>query len=215
MAITIVVYPPGGGGNHLTNMMMLYPGFGNSDHLNTTVYSESTRPPGTVHSVRGRNVQQVFMERVFAEPDKHWLLHGHFGELATYREQLNSVPDKKYIIISFDKSRDQQLLDNRQHRLGHGLHPYYMSEEQPFLYRPEMYTSYFTGSSLENIYSISLYDVWNPDLKQSNIITRINDFLGISIDQEQAQKLHDTWWKLNFYFDFCNFTRSMYGQARI
>jgi len=211
MSAVIVAYPPGAGGNHIKNLLCTYPGFGNSGDLNTKVYIEDTQPPGTVHSKPGRNVTTDLFETVEANPEKCYIIHGHFGELAPFRQQINRI-SKKFILIAFDNKIDQQLLDYRQGRLGHRQHPYYIEEEQPFLYRTELYTTYFTANT-EDICVIPLYEIWHPDLNQHKIVERLNIFLNINMDHNQAQSIHDLWWKNNFNFDFCNFTRNVYGKT--
>jgi hypothetical protein len=213
MSAVIIVYPPGAGGNHYKNMLCLDSSFGNSSDLNPNVYSEQTQPPGTVHSIPGRNVHEVNIDHYVANPSKTWIIHGHFGELAPYRDKINSIENKKFLLFGFNTELDQQVLDDRQNRLGHKQHPYYLTEEQPHMYGPAMYVSYFTGQSLDDVLQIPLYEAFHPDLKQFDIIGKLNRFLNVNINVDQAQELHNKWWKLNFYFEWSNFTRSLYGKA--
>lgn len=188
MTVVVIAYPPGGGGNHLKNILCLDPSFANSTDLDQSKYTSGERE---VHSTPGRNMQEFkILEAETAAGD--YILHGHVGELAPYRNRINSISNKKWILISIDSSRDQYLLDTRQHRLGQFGHEYYLKEEQPYLYQAEFYQSYFTGSA-ENIYTIALTDFWNSNLAQSQIIQQLNVFLNKNIDQEQAQVLHNHW----------------------
>jgi len=211
VAATIIAYPPSAGGNHLKNMMCCGTEFGNSSDLNINVYTDTTQPLGTVHSRPGRNLKQSTVDNACNE-QLNYIVHGHFGELARYRDQLNSIGNCKYILITIDDQRDRQLLTSRQTRLGDAKHAYYNNEEQQFLYQPQLYTTYFGGGK-NHVYTIALYELWHPDLKQHDIINRLNNFLDIDIDQTQAQRLHDLWWKNNFYFKFSNFERNIYGKA--
>jgi hypothetical protein len=213
MPAVIISYAPGGGGNHFKNMLCLDPMFVNSKDLDVAVYSEQTQPPGTVHSPPGRNVHETFLQGILTDTEKCYIIHGHFGELAPYRDIINQIPDKKFLILGIDNELDQQLLDRRQNRLGHKQHSYYIKEEQPLLYRPAMYTSYFSGKTQEDVCVIPLYEAWHPDLSTHDIVGRINRFLNTNIDQSHAQHLHDLWWRLNFNFDFCDFTRKLYGKT--
>lgn len=212
MSAVVIAYAPGAGGNHLKNLLCLESTFGNSPDLDSTVYSTATQPPGTVHSIPGRNVRADLIEKYCNNPDKTWIIHGHFGELAPYRSQINAIENKKFIVISIDSDQDRQLLTKRQERLGHRQHPYYINEEQPYLYKSEVYTSYFTATTPEDVCVIPLYEAWHPNLVESKIIARLNNFLNININIDTAQTLHNRWWELNFYFDFCNLTRRLYGQ---
>lgn len=219
MLVAIIAYPPMAGGNHFKNLICLDPSFANSDDLNPEVYEHAAnpisewQPVGTVHSKSGRNVHEYLFERIHAEPDRNWIIHGHFGELALFRAELNSLKNKKYIIITIDTEIDRELLFERQERLaGTSGHPYYLHEEQPFLYQPAMYRRYFTST-----YAIttSLTTAWHPNLKESNLIDTWNKYLNINIDINQAQYYHTLWWNSNFNLPnyISNKTRKFYGQA--
>jgi hypothetical protein len=211
VSATIISYPPSAGGNHLKNMMCCGTTFGNSSDLKINIYTDPIQPPGTVHSRPGRNVDEREFDKARDE-QLNYIIHGHFGELAPHRDKINAIPDRKYVLITINDQRDQQLLTSRQSRLGDRKHPYYNNEEQPFLYQPPMYTTYFSGGR-NDVYTVALYELWHPDLKQYNIIDRLNNFLDVNIDHTQAQHLHDLWWKNNFNFEFSNFERTMYGKA--
>jgi hypothetical protein len=188
MTVVVIAYPPSAGGNHLKNILCLDPSFANSRELDQTKYTKGDRE---VHSTPGRNIQEYKIDAaVISKTD--YVIHGHFGELATERDRINAIIDKKFIVVSIDTDRDKFLLDTRQGRLGQLGHPYYLNEEQPYLYQPYFYQTYFTGRS-ENIYTIALNDFWHPDLTTYNIVPGLNTFLNKNIDQKQAQVLHNQW----------------------
>jgi len=189
MTALVIAYPPSGGGNHLKNILCLDKSFGNSSDLNTEVYTNGERE---VHSTSGRNVQPFRVEAAAQDPHREYIIHGHFGELATQRDQINAIVDKKFIVVTIDTNRDRYLLNIRQNRLGQMSHPYYLDEEQPYLYQPYFYQTYFTGLP-ENIYTIALNDFWHPNLTAHDIIPGLNTFLNKNVDQEQAQVLHNHW----------------------
>jgi len=188
MSVVIIAYPPSGGGNHLKNILCLDSSFANSSDLDVKKYTSGERE---VHSTTGRNMN---LDRVVAAEtvQQDYILHGHFGELAPWRDRINAINNKKWVLLNFDTKRDRYLLNTRQHRLGQFSHEYYLNEEQPYLYQSEFYQSYFTGSA-ENIYTMALNDFWNPDFNQSQIIQQLNVFLNKNIDQAQAQVLHSQW----------------------
>ena len=188
MSVIILAYPPSGGGNHLKNILCLDANFANSGDLNRRNYDEGNRE---VHSTPGRNMQEYRLDEA-ETAEKDYILHGHFGELAPWRDRLNAIEDKKWLLISIDTLRDRHLLSNRQQRLGQWGHEYYLNEEQFYLYQPKFYQTYFTGRP-ENIYTMALNDFWHPDLQQYKIIDRLNSFLNKNIDVEQAQILHRQW----------------------
>jgi len=188
MTVVVIAYPPSGGGNHLKNMLCLDSSFANSADLDRSNYIEGNRE---VHSTHGRNIQEYRMHEA-ETTHSDYILHGHFGELAPWRQRINNIANKVWLLINIDLLNDRRLLNIRQNRLGQFGHEYYLNEEQPYLYQPEFYQSYFTGSA-ETIYTIALTDFWNPDLGESKIIQQLNAFLNKNIDQAQAQILHSQW----------------------
>lgn len=214
MSAVVLSYAPGAGGNHIKNLLCLDHGFANSSDLNPTVYDLNENKTGTVHSIPGRNLHEDLLDRVLDNPDRRWIIHGHWGELAPYRDKINRISNKKFVLITIDQARDQELLMTRMIRLGHPLHNYYISEEQPCLYRSSMYVqSFFNAATQEDVCQIPLYEVWHPDLAVSQLLPSLNLFLGTNLRQDLCQMLHDKWWKLNFHFDFDDFARRLYGQT--
>ena len=208
MSAVIVAYSPSAGGNHLKNILSLSSLFANRTELDLSVYERVDQTSGAVHSISGRNVQDIFIDRIQARPDHCWLLSGHFGELAPFKSAL-STADKKFIIVTIDNPVDRRLLANRQQRMGQQCHPYWLEEEQRYLYQPKMYQTYFDVPA-QNIATVSLYDLWHPTLCNSAVINKINDFLKIDIDPESAQILQQKWWQGNFEFDFSTYERHLY-----
>ena len=202
MPAVIVAYPPMAGGNHFKNLLCMAGSFANSSDFNPEVYEyahapvSDSQPVGTVHSTGGRNVHKYLFEKIFAAPEKTWIIHGHFGELAPFRNELNLINNKKYIIITIDTDLDRKMLLERQQRLGGTSgHPYYLDEEQPYLYQPPMYTTYFTSDDTLNT---SIECAWHPNLSESKLIDTWNNYLNINIDITQAQHYHTLWWNSNF-----------------
>lgn len=211
MSVVIVAYSPSAGGNHLRNILCLSSSFVNSVEFDSTIYDRADQTAGSVHSIPGRNIQTEYLKRVLVNPRDCFALAGHFSELAEYREFLLNI-DKKFIIIGIDTVQDRKLLGNRQTRLGQHTqpHPYWLNEEQPFLYRSTMYQSYF-ATLPQDILTISLYDLWHPTFNNGRVIQCINDFLNIDIDITPAQMLHEKWWRNNFNFHFSNYEQQVFG----
>ncbi|CAB4137766.1 hypothetical protein UFOVP328_77 [uncultured Caudovirales phage] len=212
MSAVIVAYCPAAGGNHLKNILSLSPMFANSADMDLTVYDRAQKTSGAVHSINGRNIQDIFIDPMHSQPDRTWLISGHFGELATARSRLHTV-NKKFVIITMDTELDRQLLERRQQRLGQHCHPYWLNEEQPYLYQPEIYQTYF-GTELCNIATVRLHDLWHPTLCDFSVIAKINEFLNINIDVDSAQKLQQQWWNANFNFEFSTFEQNLYNTKK-
>jgi hypothetical protein len=206
MPVTVICYPPGGGGNHLKNIISLDERFhdqwpwdwAKTLDLHSEVYVDDPDVmAGTVHALRGRNIHEVFFDHIESQPHDCYLLQGHFGELAKYLDRIKKINNINWILITLDHAQDRHLLDQRQHRLGQNNHPYWLEEEQPYLYQDLMCESYFRAQP-QNILNIPLREFWNRDLAHYNIISRINAFLQIDVCLETAQTLHDHWHRLNF-----------------
>ena len=208
MSAVIVAYCPAAGGNHLKNILSLSSIFANREEMDLTVYDRADQTSGAVHSINGRNVQGVFVDRMLKHPDQCWLLSGHFGELASVRQSLLTI-DCKFLIITMDQFIDRRLLERRQQRLGQQCHPYWLEEEQQYLYQPQMYQTYFEVDP-KNISTVSLYDLWHPTLCDRTVLTQINAFLNIDIDVEHAQNLQQKWWNSNFEFEFSDYEQGVY-----
>jgi len=188
LSVTIIAYPPSGGGNHLKNLLCLDGAFSNSGDLNFEPYNTGNRE---VHSTAGRNMNQHRMVEAL-DSTGDFILHGHFGELAPYRETINNIQNKRFVIITIDTQKDRHLLQSRQNQLGQHSHEYYLHEEQYFLYQSAMYSTYFTGQE-SAIFSFPLTELWHPVINYTTTWDRLNSFLGINIDLVQAQRLHDQW----------------------
>ena len=209
MSAVIVAYSPSAGGNHLRNILCLSRRFANSSEFDSTIYDRADQTSGAVHGIDGRNIQEHYLKRVVDNPWDCFALAGHFGELAEHRESLLNIA-KKFIIVSIDTVQDRQLLTRRQTRLGQHCHPYWLDEEQPFMYRPPMYQSYFVTVP-SNILTVPLYDLWHPTFNNGRVIQCINDFLNIDIEITPALILHKKWWRNNFHFEFSKYEQQVYG----
>jgi hypothetical protein len=182
MPTTIIAFPPVSGGNHLKNIIK------NIDHRLYTGIK-------TVHQTPGQNMQQQQVELALSRPtDKH-LLHGHFGEIMSYRNQICQIKSKKFIIICCDDADDNRLLNERRKKLNRCTLDVYFDGEQIFLYESFMYHEYF-DTPMEDIMNISISEWFTEDI--SAVLHRINYFLNNSIDIESAKKLHTVWYERNF-----------------
>jgi hypothetical protein len=184
MTTVIIPFPPGAGGNHLKNIIV-------SD-LNKLIYFGPT-----VHQQPGNNLQVSQVEAALASPQNMHILHGHFGEIMSYQNQIRDIQDKKFIIICNDNSTDHQLLQQRQQQLGYFTLKTgeYFQGEQVFLYEPFMYHHYF-NVPMKNIMNIPISEWFVEDI--TPVIDKINYFLKINLNVEAVNKLHKTWYGRNF-----------------
>lgn len=195
MSLTVIYYPPSAAGNHLKNLINLDPSMRDNARLDLDMYEQHKMIQGTAHAKAGRNVQKEELEVIIREPDHRWCICGHFGELAPKRDLLLQVPDRKFVIIGIESPTDRWLLEARQQRLGQQCHPYWLHEEQPYLYDYHMCKEYWRTRA---VHKIGLEHFWNPDLGHHQIISQLNLFLGCAIPESIAQELHARWWQANF-----------------
>lgn len=184
MTTIIIPFPPGGGGNHLKNIIV-------SD------LDKLTYVGPTVHQHPGNNLQANQVEAALASPQNMHVLHGHFGEIMSYQNQIRDIQDKKFIIICNDNPTDHQLLQQRQQRLEYFTLKTgeYFQGEQVFLYEPFMYHYYF-DVPMENIMNIPIAEWFVEDI--SKVVDKINYFLKSNLDVTAVNKLHKTWYRRNF-----------------
>jgi hypothetical protein len=202
MTVNVIAYAPGGGGNHLRNLVALDGRFEDQwpwdwvreKYLGNQVYSPRTQPQGTAHAIPGRNLHGVFVDHIRENPGRDYVIHGHFGELALHRDKLCDL-DTRFLLITLDDAESRRLLTQRQNRLAQRSHPYWIEEEQLYLYQPLMYQQYFNA---KHTHTIPLSDFWHRDLAQHSIVQQISGFFQVTIDHEQAQQLHNIWCDLNF-----------------
>lgn len=202
--INIVAYCPSSGGNHLKNIISLCGKFEDQwpwdwvkeQYLGISVYYENRHPQGEVQSLPGRNLRRVYIDHMLENQDRDYLIHGHFGELALHRESLIRLGQKKLLVLSLENENSRKLLLERQNRLGQQIHPYWLDEEQIYLYRPDIYRT-FLSVPAENIVTLDIGEFWNPTL-DSAMLSRIETFFDVEIDHDKAQEIHQLWWNFNF-----------------
>jgi hypothetical protein len=202
-SVNIIAYPPGGGGNHLKNIIDLSGNFKDqwpwtwtrAHSVGLTQYDSPLEVPGAVHSLPGRNIHEVFVQHINANAQASYLMHGHFGELAAHADSISQWPSVRWIIIAIDSPDSRQQLLARQGRLQY--HPYWLDEEQIFLYRAEMYQRYFQAKHA-NILTVELDRFWHVDMVRSGVIDSIEHHYQLRIPRQPAQQLHRKWCDLNF-----------------
>jgi hypothetical protein len=203
MPVNIIAYPPGGGGTHLRNLCDLDGRFQDQwpwdwvreQRVGLAPYHSPQGMPGEVHSLPGRNIHEVFVAEISARPAADYLLQGHFGELAPHAAAIRDWPDTRWLLVTMDQEQDRYLLRQRQQRLQY--HPYWMDEEQIFLYRPEMY-AYFFCAVPHRITTLTIQQLWYRDVTASGLLAAIFQAFDITVNPNTAQTLHDKWCDLNF-----------------
>jgi hypothetical protein len=189
MALVFVVFPPGGGGNHLKNIVAsCYDAIELSD-----VYKDHKK---TVHAHVGNNLQRQQVEDAVNHQNQIHVLHGHFGEVMSFQQEIRNIADKKFVVISPETPDDRKLLNNRRKGLGYAslVDDDYFDHEQVFLYECFMYHQYFQVP-LDCIMNISISELFTEDITPA--INRLEFLLQIPINKEKINNMHTTWIKAN------------------
>lgn len=189
MSTVFVVFPPGSGGNHLRNIIV-------SCYEGTNISKLYGTHKNTVHATIGNNLQHHQVETAVAYQDQTHVLHGHFGEIMSFQQQVRSIVDKKFVILSPDTADDRKLLNARRRMLGYlnDIDGDYFDGEQVFLYEPFMYHWYFQ-TPMDNIMNIPILEWFVADI--NSVLDRMSYFLKLPIDKEQISNLHATWVEAN------------------
>jgi hypothetical protein len=199
MSLTLVVYPPGAGGNHLKNLLCLSSYYANSGDLDPAVYLSpaKTRAVGEVWCVGGRNLQDIFFQRMTDNPTSNWVLPAHFGEMIQFRDQINQQHHKKIIVLTIENQATRRELESRQTRLGQHIHPYWLDEELVGIYQPETLSKVFKNHTDQYI-SLGLDKFWAENFVTGGEFNRVQSWLNIDLSIDTAEQFHALWRRANF-----------------
>ena len=182
MAQVLISFPPGAGGNHLKNLLML-------DKIDIDkLYSSRT-----VHNQAGDNfkIDQAYDSN---GQFKDCIVLGHFGEVMSYQEKIKTWPDRKFILISPETLGDRELLHSRWNKLGSHYQAFklgsYYDGEQVFLYEASIFRDCF-ATDMHSIMNISISEWFTLDI--SPVLDRVSKFLNTELDIEKCLALHKIW----------------------
>jgi hypothetical protein len=189
---------PGAGGNHLKNLLCLSRNYANAADLDPAVYEhpDPERPPGEVWCLGGRNLQDIFFERMSGHDDQNWVLAAHVGEMFQYQQQLAAITNKKIVVISIDHEPSRRQLDHRQIRLGQCIHPYWLDEELVYIYQARTLSQLFYTTG-DQYFTLPIQDFWHMDFAKSPAFAQIEAFLNIKTDNSLADRYHQLWHAAN------------------
>ena len=173
----IICFPPFAGGNHVKNIIQV-----NEENFKEYIKLYTDKEPSQpgVHMHPGHNLTKEKFH-------KNNIVHGHFGEIMSVREDIRQTVNKKWILISPDTYKCRSILYKRSGVLP--LDTYY-DHEQVFLYEPHMIHNYF-GSKMIDIMNVSIYELFSDNI--NSVLDRIDSFLPFNINKDQAKDLHKLW----------------------
>lgn len=174
---TIICFPPYAGGNHIKNMIQV-----NNENFEKYIqlYTDKASSRPGVHLHPGENLTK---EKFY----KNNIVHGHFGEVMSIRDDVQQTENKRWILISPDTYECRLILNKRHSKLE--LDGYF-DHEQVFLYEPHMYHTYFK-SKMDDIMNISVYELFSNNINL--VLDRIDFFLPFELDKDKARYLHKIW----------------------
>lgn len=190
MPTIFIAFPPAAGGNHCKNMIDFCLG------KNFPVEYLYKKKSPTAHADPGSNLQNTHLEAALNDPDQWHVLHGHFGEILSFANQIRKIIDKRFILISPDSSDDRRFLNHRRKKLGlfalqdNG----YFDFEQVFLYESFMY-HYYLEVPMEKIINISINEWFTNDIDL--ILDKIAVLLDTNINKQSFHEYHTLWLENN------------------
>lgn len=173
----IICFPPFAGGNHVKNMIQV-----NEENFEKYIelYTDKAPSQPGVHMRPGANLTKEKFH-------KNKIVHGHFGEVMSIRNDITNSGYKKWLLISPDTYECRSIISKRFGELD--LDSYY-DHEQVFLYEPHMIHNYF-GSKMIDIMNVSIYELFSDDI--NSVLDRIDFFLPFKLDKVKASTLHKIW----------------------
>jgi hypothetical protein len=131
-----------------------------------------------------------------AYQDQVHVVHGHFGEIMSFQNQIRAIPDKKFIILSPDTPEDSAMLNKRRLAVGQTqlVDGDYFDGEQVFLYEPFMYHWYFQ-TPMDNIMNVSISDWFTQDI--DSVLDKLSYFLRCTVDKDKINSIHKDWIEAN------------------
>lgn len=181
-----VIFPPGAGGNHLSNIIALSGRF-----YRDIDYGQYDNIKGPAHFAKIQNLE-VTPEQVRAMACQNNVLCSHLAQYLWQQDLVKEyLPNRKYIIVDLANAGRQV-----RERINKSFFPYqhdYMWEECSTLYSSK-YFELLTGET--DYFYINVGLIVTPDIDP--LLHRLRSDLGLHIDQTQATAIHQKWYNSNF-----------------
>jgi hypothetical protein len=196
MTIALISFPPAAGGNHLRNLLALQ--YTSAGDLLPTYGPKNN----DVISAHAKWINDQVIDGAVIDSENFSAAHGHFGVYMTHREKIKKIKNKKFILITPITQGERQMLNRRRPLVGREalIDGDYHDGEQVFLYESELYHLCFS-TPYEDIMNINVSELFTQDITE--LISRLNLFLGVNVDCTQAQQLHQVWITKNLNKGLC------------
>jgi len=196
MSSIFISFPPAAGGNHLRNILTLATDLFDPENYKQSMVDQY-RAESTI-SVHGEdyasnmsgNINALKLHRALMNPGVNWLLYGHFAEIYSFRNDISTIKDKKFIILSPDTDACKNIWLTRATQLGMQPCGDYYIGEQVFLYEAFIYYDMFKTKK-SNVMNISISEWFNANV--DSVFASLESFLNTNIDRKVATQMHATW----------------------
>jgi hypothetical protein len=179
-----VIFAPGLGGNHFRNLLTLTPRF--RQHCDFAVYQ-----PGmtNAHTTSAYNLDHAWLLEYQQNTTGPAVLCGHIGEYLWLKQQGADLlfPNKKFIVIEFPAVGT--VAYQRMTKFRSYYQDAYLYCEQQTLYTQASLESLFGE---QDFFSINSEDIFVESVDP--VVAFITQQLCTTIDAQQAQLLHSTWY---------------------
>lgn len=200
MTTAIISFPVATGGNHLRNIISV-----GTDFTTKNPYAQSMLDQYTNNNIKfvhsqdvvesGYNFTSAKLQKSLMNPAENCVLHGHFAEIMSHRDDIKRLIDKKFILISFETHRCREIWIKRSKKLKKDIgDSQYFIGEQVFLYEAFMYYDLFKVNPA-NVMNIGISEWFASDIL--GVLQRIENFLDCRADLDLCMKLHEVWWSKN------------------
>ena len=205
MTNVFISFPPGGGGNHMRNVITVASNFIDNQDYHQSILDQYTGRTFNVHgndlasTALNGNINSFKLHNATLNDSENRVFYGHFAEFMSLRKEIASIKNKKFILLSIDTENCKKIWLARSKEIGQNSNSYeYYMGEQVFLYESSMYANQIFNCKPINVINVGLSEWLNSDI--SNVLNRIEMFLSIKFDRDKVQAIHNKWVELNKKF---------------
>ena len=188
-----VRYPLGAGGTHLSNLISLSPTIQprlSDDRYFEALCKEYTKNKTTVHLLNHYIISDPKWKTDLNKIDYNYagsVWPGHAASFVWAKDTLDTLPNKKYVLLTFNTSASRNIIKQREQKLfsTNTLDNRYYTEELRCFYN-----AWFNSNDDDNLV-IETEDLFLKDI--SEVLNKLNQKYNLCIPFAEAQELHTLW----------------------
>lgn len=194
-----VRFPLGGGGNHLANLISLDASFGSRiPGLDKELYQTELIKTYNKSNLTGHLSTQLHIH------DHQWIdivdqldsksnsvYTGHACSFIWGRSTLNSLKNKRYILLTFKSDKSMEILKKRELAIFNtsSLENSYYAEEIRYLYNGWIQEDNQIADDIN--LEIEISELFQDNI--NDLLSKINKKFNLNIPHNTAKELHDEW----------------------